>query len=353
MSLPVKHLPTNDASFDVTPSNARLKLAYSQDSTTMVVAPGGPLMMAEEGDSSTTSRSGNASGTSSAEGNGNEHNSPPKKILIVDDEASIRRILETRFKMLGYETAVAADGEEALQAYHQFAPDVVILDIMMPKVDGYAVTREIRKHSNTPIIILTALGDVNERVTGLDMGADDYVVKPFSPKELEARVKSILRRLEVAAANAASAIKPDLPTSVSATAVLPTAADLQPSTQDSAISVAPSSAATASKKNQHILQIGNLRIDTQKRQVFRKNERIRLTGMEFNLLELLLSNAGQPFSRGAILQHVWSYPPDQKIDTRVVDVHISRLRAKLETDLSNPELILTARGIGYMFQRLD
>ena len=99
--------------------------------------------------------------------------------------------------------------------------------------------------------------------------------------------------------------------------------------------------------------IGNIRIDTNKRQVFKKSERVRLTGMEFSLLELLVTNCGKPFSRGDILQHVWSYPPDHRIDTRVVDVHISRLRAKLENDISNPELILTARGIGYMFQKFD
>ncbi len=102
-----------------------------------------------------------------------------------------------------------------------------------------------------------------------------------------------------------------------------------------------------------VVVIGNLKVDLNKRQVFKKNERVRLTGMEFSLLELLVSNSGKPYSRGEILQHVWSYPPDHRIDTRVVDVHISRLRSKLETDISNPELILTARGIGYMFQKID
>ena len=108
----------------------------------------------------------------------------PGKILIVDDEASIRRILETRFKMLGYDTATASDGEEALQIFEQFQPDLLILDIMMPRLDGYGVTKELRKSHDIPIIILTALGDVSERITGLELGADDYVVKPFSPKEL-------------------------------------------------------------------------------------------------------------------------------------------------------------------------
>ncbi|WP_373533275.1 response regulator transcription factor RpaB [Vampirovibrio sp.] len=237
----------------------------------------------------------------------------PDKILIVDDEASIRRILETRFKMLGFDSATAADGEEALEIFNKFNPDIVVLDIMMPKMDGYGVTKEIRKQADTPIIILTALGDVAERITGLELGADDYVVKPFSPKELEARVKCILRRtISKSGANPA-----------------------------------------ANKETNNVVMVGHLKVDLNKRQVFKKNERVRLTGMEFSLLELLVNHSGKPFSRGEILQHVWSYPPDHRIDTRVVDVHISRLRSKLETDISNPELILTARGIGYMFQKID
>ncbi|MGD9580397.1 MAG: response regulator transcription factor RpaB [Vampirovibrionia bacterium] len=234
-----------------------------------------------------------------------------EKILVVDDEASIRRILETRLKMVGYEVTTAADGEEALELFSKFNPDLIILDVMMPKLDGYGVTREIRRTSDTPIIILTALGDVSERITGLELGADDYVIKPFSPKELEARVKAVLRRT----------------TNRESTG--------------------------GGKVTKNIITTGTLRIDINRRQVYRKNERIRLTGMEFSLLELLVSNSGQPFSRSEILQHVWSYPPDHRIDTRVVDVHISRLRSKLEVDPSNPELILTARGIGYMFQRIN
>lgn len=235
-----------------------------------------------------------------------------ERILVVDDEASIRRILETRLKMVDYEVFTASDGVEALDAFNKHNPDLIILDVMMPKLDGYGVTREIRKNSDTPIIILTALGDVSERITGLELGADDYVIKPFSPKELEARVKAILRR-----------------------------------TQDREAS------ATGGKVTKNIITTGAIRIDTSRRQVYRKNERIRLTGMEFSLLELLVSNSGQAFSRNEILQHVWSYPADHRIDTRVVDVHISRLRSKLEVDPANPELILTARGIGYMFQRIS
>ena len=117
-----------------------------------------------------------------------------QKILVVDDEASIRRILETRLSMIGFEIFTAADGEEAIASFNKNNPDLIILDIMMPKVDGYGVCREVRRTSDVPIIILTALGDVSERITGLELGADDYVVKPFSPKELEARVKAVLRR---------------------------------------------------------------------------------------------------------------------------------------------------------------
>ena len=235
-----------------------------------------------------------------------------QKILVVDDEASIRRILETRLSMIGFEIFTAADGEEAINSFNKNNPDLIILDIMMPKVDGYGVTREVRRTSDVPIIILTALGDVSERITGLELGADDYVVKPFSPKELEARVKAVLRR-----------------------------------TLNKEIST------TTSKIAKNVIKTGNIKIDTARRQVFRNNERIRLTGMEFSLLELLVNNSGQAFSRNDILQHVWAYPPDHRIDTRVVDVHISRLRSKLETDPTNPELILTARGMGYMFQRIS
>lgn len=231
-----------------------------------------------------------------------------ERILVVDDEASIRRILETRLSMIGYEVVTAADGEEALEVFHETEPDLVVLDVMMPKLDGYGVCQELRKESDIPIIMLTALGDVADRITGLELGADDYVVKPFSPKELEARIRSVLRRVE----------KDGLPG-------------------------IPSSG---------ILQVAAIRIDTNKRQVFKGEERVRLTGMEFSLLELLVSRSGEPFSRSEILQEVWGYTPERHVDTRVVDVHVSRLRAKLEDDPSNPELILTARGTGYLFQRI-
>ena len=124
----------------------------------------------------------------------NENSDSKQRVLVVDDEASIRRILETRLKMAGYDVVTAEDGEEAVEVYNKTAPDLVILDVMMPKMDGYGVTREIRRTSDVPIIILTALGDVSERITGLELGADDYVIKPFSPKELMARVKAVINR---------------------------------------------------------------------------------------------------------------------------------------------------------------
>ena len=119
-----------------------------------------------------------------------------EKILVVDDELSIRQILETRLSIRGYKVILAANGEEALQLFRKEQPNLVILDIMLPKIDGYQVCSEIRKESSVPIIMLTALGDISDRVMGLELGADDYVMKPFSPKELEARVRAVLRRLE-------------------------------------------------------------------------------------------------------------------------------------------------------------
>jgi OmpR family response regulator RpaB len=224
------------------------------------------------------------------------------KILVVDDEASIRQIVEARLKMAGYDVVTAHDGQEAIEQALSEQPDLIVLDIMMPKVDGLQVCRELRKNMMTPIIMLTAKGDVSDRITALELGADDYVVKPFSPRELEARIKAVLRR------------------TVTDTA------------------------------KQSVMKIDNLTIDTGKRQVMKGDQKIKLTEMEFNLLELLAANPGRAYSRSEILHQVWGYRINQYSDTRVVDVHVSRLRAKLENDPSDPELILTARGTGYMFQ---
>lgn len=236
----------------------------------------------------------------------------PLKILIADDEANIRRILETRLAMQGHEVAAAKDGAEALDLFRSVEPDVVVLDVMMPELDGFAVLERIRAQSEVPIILLTALGDVADRITGLQLGADDYMVKPFSPKELEARIRCVMRRASQSQGGSGGG------------------------------SISP-----------NVIAIGDLSVDFNRRQAFRCGERIRLTGMEFHLLELLISRAGEPISRLDLLENVWGYKPTKANDSRVVDVHISRLRAKLETDPENPELIMTARGQGYMFQRLQ
>jgi OmpR family response regulator RpaB len=235
-----------------------------------------------------------------------------KKVLVADDEENIRRVLDTRLKMLGYDVTLACSGQEAIELFRQVEPDVVVLDVMMPELDGFAVCERLRAQSEVPIILLTALGDVADRVTGLQLGADDYIVKPFSPKELGARIRCVLRRA---------------------------------TTQTGSSALGGVSAGRP-------VQVGELRIDLNRRQVFRGDERIRLTGMEFNMLELLMSRSGQAISRMDMLEEVWGYRPERSADNRVVDVHISRLRAKLELDPENPELILTARGMGYLFQRL-
>ena len=243
---------------------------------------------------------------------GRDGQSPKATILVVDDEASIRRILETRLTMVGYTVVTACDGEEALERFAAVEPDLVVLDVMMPRRDGYGVVQELRKTSDVPIVMLTALSEVKDRILGLELGADDYLMKPFSPKELEARIRCVLRRVHHQAGGSGPA-RP-----------------------------------VASQG----IEVGGLRINTAKRQVFRGEERIRLTGMEFGLLELLLSRSGEPLSRADILTRIWGYTPERHADTRVVDVHVSRLRAKLEEDPENPELIITARGMGYMFQRI-
>ncbi len=224
------------------------------------------------------------------------------KILVADDEISIRQIVEARLKMAGYEVVTAADGAEAVELVKSEQPNLIVLDIMMPKMDGLQVCREVRKNLTTPIIMLTAKGDVIDRIQALELGADDYVVKPFSPRELEARIKAVLRRI------------------------------------------------VSDSSKQSTIKVDTLSIDTGKRQVLRGEQKIKLTEMEFNLLELLASNPGRAYSRSEILHQVWGYRINQYSDTRVVDVHVSRLRSKLEKDPSDPELILTARGTGYMFQ---
>lgn len=231
---------------------------------------------------------------------------PQYRILVVDDEASTRQILDTRLSMMGYEVITATDGIEALELFHTQHFDLIILDVMMPKLDGYGVCQSVRETSRIPIIMLAALSEVKDRISGLDMGADDYMIKPFSPKELEARIQCILRRLE--------ALK----------------------LSDSQFS--------------GVVQMGSLHIDTNKQQVFLDGDRINLTHMEFCLLEFLAIHPNTEISRQELLQKVWGYSINSMIDSRVVDVHISRLRHKLRADEEKSMSIKTVHGVGYNLQ---
>ena len=244
---------------------------------------------------------------------GGEPLQPKATVLVVDDEAAVRRVLVMRLQLSGYRVICAEDGEQALELFHSESPDLIVLDVMLPKLDGFAVCRRLRAESCVPIIFLSAVEAISERVAGLDLGADDYLPKPFSPKELEARIATILRRVGRGNAEVESR---EIPT------------------------------------GQGVLCLGDLIVDTNRRQVTRGGERINLTYTEFSLLELLFREPGRVVPRAEILEQLWGYPPRRSADLRVVDVYVARLRGKLEPDPRNPELILTVRGIGYSSQRL-
>ena len=233
------------------------------------------------------------------------------KILVVDDEPNVCQILETRLRMVGYEVATAADGLAGLKTFGEVNPDLVILDLMLPQLDGYGVCEKLRSRTSIPILMLSAIDEVSQKIACLQLGADDFMVKPFSPKELIARIACLLRRRVGKAQGRVQEIPAN-----------------------------------------NLLVAGDLRIDSNRRKVYRGDEQIRLTELELSLLEVLVQNAGRPIDRIEILRHIWGYSPERLSETRVVDVHVSRLRCKIETDPENPELILTCRGMGYMFQRL-
>ena len=230
-----------------------------------------------------------------------------KKILIVDSERIIRQVLATRLTTLGYSVFLASNGDDALVTFDIEQPHLIILDIMLPKSDGYEVCRKIRENSKIPIIILSARDGISDRILGLEIGANDYLTKPFSPKELEVRTRSILRREDLETTNSINV-------------------------------------------DSNTLQIGDLILYTDKKQVVNNNIKVKLTNIEFSLLLLLIKNTGKNLSRAVLLENVWGYTPERYIDTRVVDVHISRLRAKLKKTSKNSDFILTVRGTGYMFQ---
>lgn len=231
------------------------------------------------------------------------------KILVVDDEPAIVTLLSYNLKQAGYEVVTATDGAAALSLGLEQSFTCILLDLMLPKLDGMEVTKRLRQEKvRTPIIIVTAKSDEFDKVFGLELGADDYITKPFSPREVLARIKAVIRR------------------------TVPT----EP---------APTSAATPA--NRAIMTVGNLQIDQNKYRVTRNGENISLTPKEFELLVYFVEREGRVLSRDAILNHVWGY--DYASETRIVDIHISHLREKIELDPKKPRLIRTVRGFGYEF----
>ena len=231
-------------------------------------------------------------------------------ILIAEDDSRTRQALTSSLESAGYQVIAAVDGQQALELFRRAKRvDLVILDVLMPRLNGFEACRALRQMSEVPIIMATVLGSSTDRITGLEMGANDYMVKPFSTKELIARIRSILRR------------SPRRPQNLSPT---------QPS-------------------NHRALTAGPLTIDPITRKAYRGSKQLRLTEIEFRLLELLANKPGRIFSRGEILQSLWGYDASSATDTKTVDVHISRLRIKLDDNTRNPQFIMTIRGRGYMF----
>lgn len=247
---------------------------------------------------------------------------PSFSILIAEDDDRTRQALINSLRAAGYNVIAATDGQAALDSFNATADtiDLVILDALMPRVDGFQVCQTIRETSDVPIIIATVLGSSTDRVTGLEMGANDYIVKPFSTKELIARIRSILRRVPSRTSDRAPHQEEGLER---------TASRSGPSGQ--------------------ILKIGQLTIDPITRRAYRSSHHLRLTEIEFRLLDLLANRPGYIFSRGEILHSLWGYDASTATDTKTVDVHISRLRIKLNDRTKDPKFIITIRGRGYMF----
>lgn len=228
-----------------------------------------------------------------------------ERVLVVDDEEPIRKLVEYNLVQAGYEVAVAEDGYTALDVVSKKRIDLLILDLMLPGLSGLELTKRLRQEQrNIPIIMLTARGEEIDRVLGLEMGADDYVTKPFSPRELVARVRAVLRRKVDEASDAAV---------------------------------------------ESVIAAGEVRMDPQRYEVTVRGQGIDLTPREFELLHYLLKNIDRVVSRDQLLDRVWGY--EYAGDTRLVDVHISHLRDKIEEDPKMPRYIKTVRGVGYKFVR--
>ena len=230
-----------------------------------------------------------------------------ERILIVEDEANIVNLVRAYLEREGFAVKTVADGRAALQQVHTARPDLIILDLMLPGIDGLEVCRRVRQESDVYIIMLTAKSEEADRIVGLELGADDYLTKPFSPRELVARVKAVLRRRREG--DAASGL---------------------PGRAESGTIVA-----------------GPLTIDLARRRVTKGGQPIDLTTLEFDLLRVFADDPGIVFSRAQLLQRVWGY--DYVGDERVVDVHIGLLRKKIEDDPSEPALLKTVRGVGYKY----
>ncbi|MCR4430072.1 MAG: response regulator transcription factor [Tepidanaerobacteraceae bacterium] len=227
-----------------------------------------------------------------------------EKILVVDDEPHIVELVRFNLEAGGFKVFEAVDGQKAIELAQSEKPDLILLDLMLPGIDGLEVCRILRQQKPTqdiPIIMLTAKSEEIDKVLGLEMGADDYITKPFSPRELTARVKAVLRR------------------------------------------------SSSSEKNENSIKIGNLFMDIEKHEVLVAGEKQEFTPKEFDLLKLLASNPGKVFSREYLLENIWGY--DYLGDTRTVDVHIRHLRQKIERDSEKPVYIETVRGIGYKFNK--
>ncbi len=222
------------------------------------------------------------------------------RVLVVEDEPSYRETLAYMLGREGFEVVEAADGTEGLAAYDRSGADIVLLDLMMPGLPGTEVCRQLRQRGAVPVIMLTARDSEIDKVVGLELGADDYVTKPFSHRELVARIRAVLRR-----------------------------------GQD--VELVPD-----------VVEAGGVRMDVERHEVAVDGQPVRLALKEFELLEMLLRNAGRVMTRGQLIDRIWG--ADYVGDTKTLDVHVKRLRAKLETDPGNPEHLLTVRGLGYKFE---
>ncbi len=227
-----------------------------------------------------------------------------QSVLVVDDEPRIVEVVQKYLAREGFQVATARDGEAALATFSAHNPDLIVLDLMLPKVDGLEVFRRLRAKSSVPVIMLTAKGEETDRIVGLELGADDYITKPFSPRELVARVKAVLRR-------------------ASAGSILDT--------------------------GERPITRGDLRIDPRARSVEAQGKAVELTSKEFDLLWFLASHPGQVFTRTQLLDHVWGY--EFYGDASTVTVHVRRVREKIEPDAADPRYITTVWGVGYKFEK--